>query len=181
MPHVLRHSFTSTANDLGFNEVTIAALVGHTKGSVTSKYIHTLDTAHHGCRHDCRLHVRAARRGRVQASRLRPRSGFTQSGACTLPAECRRRPRQNGSAGRGTSCRLEFVSEGGGRLKSRSDFITRRKDMSKQSDPASCFDAAERFFRLYRSHCVTPDRDTLFSFLEAAHSLNDRLLISTEK
>jgi hypothetical protein len=44
-PHVLRHSFTSIANDLGFPEVTIAALVGHAKGSVTSKYIHTLDTA----------------------------------------------------------------------------------------------------------------------------------------
>jgi integrase len=29
-PHVLRHSF---ANDLGFTEVTIAALIGHAKGS----------------------------------------------------------------------------------------------------------------------------------------------------
>lgn len=44
-PHVLRHSFASIANDLGFTEVTIAALVGHAKGSVTGKYIHTLDTA----------------------------------------------------------------------------------------------------------------------------------------
>lgn len=44
-PHVLRHSFASIANDLGFTEVTIAALVGHAKGSVTSKYIHTLDAA----------------------------------------------------------------------------------------------------------------------------------------
>jgi integrase len=44
-PHVLRHSFASIANDLGFTEVTIAALVGHAKGSVTSKYIHALDTA----------------------------------------------------------------------------------------------------------------------------------------
>ena len=44
-PHVLRRSFVSIANDLGFTEVTIAALVGHAKGSVTSKYIHTLDTA----------------------------------------------------------------------------------------------------------------------------------------
>jgi integrase len=43
--HVLRHSFASLANDLGFTEVTIAALVGHAKGSVTSKNIHTLDTA----------------------------------------------------------------------------------------------------------------------------------------
>lgn len=41
-PHVLRHSFASIANDLGFTEVT---MVGHAKGSVTSKYIHTLDTA----------------------------------------------------------------------------------------------------------------------------------------
>ena len=31
-PHVLRHSFASIANDLGFTEVTIAALVGHAKG-----------------------------------------------------------------------------------------------------------------------------------------------------
>lgn len=44
-PHVLRHSFASVGNDLGFTEVTIAALVGHSKGSVTSKYIHALDTA----------------------------------------------------------------------------------------------------------------------------------------
>lgn len=44
-PHVLRHSFASIGNDLGFTEVTIAALLGHVKGSVTGKYIHTLDTA----------------------------------------------------------------------------------------------------------------------------------------
>jgi integrase len=43
--HVLRHSFASIANDLGFTEITIAALMGHAKASVTSKYIHTLDTA----------------------------------------------------------------------------------------------------------------------------------------
>ncbi|WP_237050916.1 hypothetical protein [Microvirga ossetica] len=38
--------------------------------------------------------------------------------------------------------------------------------------------AAKRFFRLYRLHCVDPNRDTLFSVLEAAHSLNDRLKIA---
>ncbi|MEH6759339.1 MAG: tyrosine-type recombinase/integrase [Parasphingorhabdus sp.] len=43
-PHVLRHSFASMANDLGFTEITIAALIGHAKGSVTSKYVHTLDS-----------------------------------------------------------------------------------------------------------------------------------------
>ncbi|MEH2488823.1 hypothetical protein V1280_004762 [Bradyrhizobium sp. AZCC 2230] len=41
----MRHSFASIANDLGLTEVTIAAQVGHAKCSVTSKYIHTLDTA----------------------------------------------------------------------------------------------------------------------------------------
>jgi site-specific recombinase XerD len=44
-PHVLRHSFASVANDLGFTESTIAALIGHALDSVTSKYIHTLDAA----------------------------------------------------------------------------------------------------------------------------------------
>jgi PAS domain S-box-containing protein len=44
-PHVLRHSFASVANDLGFTESTIAAMLGHSRGTVTSKYIHTLDAA----------------------------------------------------------------------------------------------------------------------------------------
>ncbi len=43
-PHTLRHSFASTATDLGFSELTIAALLGHRAGSVTSRYIHQLDT-----------------------------------------------------------------------------------------------------------------------------------------
>lgn len=44
-PHVLRHSFASIGNDLGFTEATIAALVGHSRGTMTSRYIHTVDTA----------------------------------------------------------------------------------------------------------------------------------------
>jgi integrase len=44
-PHVLRHSFASIANDLGFTEATIAALMGHSKGSVTNRYIHAVDSA----------------------------------------------------------------------------------------------------------------------------------------
>jgi integrase len=43
--HVLRHGFASIANDLGFTEVTIAALVGHSNGPVSSRYIHSLDAA----------------------------------------------------------------------------------------------------------------------------------------
>jgi integrase len=44
-PHVLRHSFASIANDLGFTESTVAALLGHAQGSVTSRYIHSVDTS----------------------------------------------------------------------------------------------------------------------------------------
>lgn len=44
-PHVLRHSFASIANDLGFTEATVAALMGHSKGTVTSRYIHSIDSA----------------------------------------------------------------------------------------------------------------------------------------
>ncbi|RXT28717.1 hypothetical protein B5P46_08055 [Rhizobium leguminosarum] len=40
--------------------------------------------------------------------------------------------------------------------------------------------ASERFFRLYERHCGEPDEDTLFSFLEASHSLNDRLKIGAD-
>jgi integrase len=42
-PHVLRHSFTSLGSDLGYSEVTIAALVGHKGHSMTSRYIHSAD------------------------------------------------------------------------------------------------------------------------------------------
>jgi integrase len=42
-PHVLRHSFASAAADLGLSELTIAALIGHAKGSVTSRYAHHAD------------------------------------------------------------------------------------------------------------------------------------------
>jgi len=42
-PHSLRHSFASTANALGFSEATIAALLGHSRGTMTSRYIHNVD------------------------------------------------------------------------------------------------------------------------------------------
>jgi integrase len=42
-PHVLRHSFASLAADLGYSEPTIAALVGHKRRTVTSRYVHSAD------------------------------------------------------------------------------------------------------------------------------------------
>jgi integrase len=42
-PHTLRHSFASTAANLGYSEPTIGAMLGHSSGSVTGRYIHHLD------------------------------------------------------------------------------------------------------------------------------------------
>jgi integrase len=42
-PHVLRHSFASLAADLGYNESTIATLLGHKAHSMTSRYVHSAD------------------------------------------------------------------------------------------------------------------------------------------
>ncbi|HQS18807.1 site-specific integrase [Reyranella sp.] len=42
-PHTLRHSFATTANDLGYSEPTIAAMLGHSRGTVTGRYIHHVD------------------------------------------------------------------------------------------------------------------------------------------
>lgn len=41
--HTLRHSFASTAGDLGYSDSTIGAMLGHAGSSVTSRYVHHLD------------------------------------------------------------------------------------------------------------------------------------------
>lgn len=41
--HTLRHSFATTANALGCSEPTIAALLGHSRGTVTARYVHVVD------------------------------------------------------------------------------------------------------------------------------------------
>jgi integrase len=43
-PHILRHSLASVAADLGYSELTIAALLGHRKASMTSRYAHHADS-----------------------------------------------------------------------------------------------------------------------------------------
>jgi integrase len=42
-PHILRHSLASVAVDLGYSELTIAALLGHRKATMTSRYAHHAD------------------------------------------------------------------------------------------------------------------------------------------
>ena len=42
--HTLRHSFASVAADGGASELAIASLLGHAKGTVTSRYVHAADS-----------------------------------------------------------------------------------------------------------------------------------------
>jgi integrase len=42
-PHILRHSFAGIAADLGYSDLTIAALLGHKMRTVTSRYARTAD------------------------------------------------------------------------------------------------------------------------------------------
>jgi integrase len=42
-PNVLRHSFVSLADDLGYSDATIGALVGHKGRTITSRYTHSAD------------------------------------------------------------------------------------------------------------------------------------------
>src|SRR5262245_63417937 len=41
--HTLRHSFATIANTLGCSEPTIAAMLGHSRGTMTSRYVHVVD------------------------------------------------------------------------------------------------------------------------------------------
>jgi integrase len=43
--HVLRHTFAAVAAEMGFSELTIAALLGHSAPGVTARYAHVPDSA----------------------------------------------------------------------------------------------------------------------------------------
>ena len=44
-PHTLRHSFASLAADMGLADHTIASLLGHSRQTITSRYMHLADRA----------------------------------------------------------------------------------------------------------------------------------------
>ncbi len=60
----LRHSFSSTAEDLGYSLPTIKALVGHSRASVTEGYIHKIDSALLAAAEQIARHIDDAMTGR---------------------------------------------------------------------------------------------------------------------
>lgn len=71
-PHGLRHAFASIASDLGYTEPTIAALIGHAAGSVTSRYIHHLDAALLSAADRVATHIADALDGKMESAEIVP-------------------------------------------------------------------------------------------------------------
>ena len=63
--HGLRHSFSSTAEDLGFTIPTIKALIGHSSAGVTEGYIHKIDTALVSAANRIAQHIEMAMTGKI--------------------------------------------------------------------------------------------------------------------
>ena len=66
--HTLRHSFASVADDLGYTEATIGALLGHSSGGVTRGYIHKLDPALIAAADKIAAHIEAAMSGQLTSA-----------------------------------------------------------------------------------------------------------------
>lgn len=63
-PHVLRHTFASVAASMGYSELTIAGLLGHSRGGVTARYSHLPDAALISAADAVALRIRTALDGR---------------------------------------------------------------------------------------------------------------------
>lgn len=72
--HGLRHSFSSTAEDLGFSLPTIKALIGHSRASVTEGYIHKIDSALVSAANRIAQHIEMAMTGKKSDSVVRLRA-----------------------------------------------------------------------------------------------------------
>jgi len=80
-PHVLRHSFASIANDLGFTEATTAALVGLTRNGDQPLHPHCRHLTYHGSRQHRWLHTGPAGRCGLHSHRQCVGPGFQKAGA----------------------------------------------------------------------------------------------------
>ena len=68
--HTLRHSFATTAAELGYSELTIAGLLGHSLSGITARYAHMPDAALLSAADRVSARIAAALEGRVEADIL---------------------------------------------------------------------------------------------------------------
>ena len=65
--HVLRHSFAAAAAEVGFSELTIAGLLGHSVPGVTARYAHVPDAALVSATNTVSARIASALDGKVEA------------------------------------------------------------------------------------------------------------------
>ena len=65
--HVLRHSFAATAAEMGFSELTIAGLLGHSVPGITARYAHVPNSALVAAADQVAARIAAALDGKVEA------------------------------------------------------------------------------------------------------------------
>jgi integrase len=87
--HTLRHTFASAAAELGFTELVIAGLLGHTVKGVTNRYSHLPDTALLSAANVVALHVSNALDGIEDEPEKKPEQPETENNV--LPMAARRR------------------------------------------------------------------------------------------
>lgn len=70
--HVLRHTFAAVAAEMGFSELTIAGLLGHTVPGVTARYAHVPDSALVAAADRVSARIAAALDGREESATVTP-------------------------------------------------------------------------------------------------------------
>jgi integrase len=68
--HVLRHTFAATAAEMGFSELTIAGLLGHSVPGVTARYAHVPDSALVSAADRVSARISAALNGREEGAEV---------------------------------------------------------------------------------------------------------------
>lgn len=68
--HVLRHSFAATAAEMGFSELTIAGLLGHSVPGVTARYAHVADSVLVAAADKVSARITAALEGREASAKV---------------------------------------------------------------------------------------------------------------
>jgi integrase len=93
-PHGLRHSFSSTAEDLGFSIPTIKALMGHAGSTVTEGYIHKIDTALVSAANRIAQHIETAMTGKKSERTVTLKSAPVGSSRMTFSGPVLKRNRK---------------------------------------------------------------------------------------
>lgn len=73
--HVLRHSFAATAAEMGFSELTIAGLLGHSVPGITARYAHVADSALVAAANKVAERIAMALDGRAKGKVVKLRAG----------------------------------------------------------------------------------------------------------